>query len=124
MLIADNLIWLVRKIIPFVNEFLFESDAVQSTIQQNKSFVAMMLLNIFLITSLLFITIESTRLVAQNKILDNNNKEMVKVVKKLEQENTQLALNQSLTPIPPSPASISASTVTPSQLYESLRSNP
>lgn len=124
MLIADNLIWLVRKIIPFVNEFLFESDAVQSTIQQNKSFVAMMLLNIFLITSLLFITIESTRLVAQNKILDNNNKEMVKVVKKLEQENTQLALNQSLTPIPPSPASISASTVTPSQLYESLRSKP
>ena len=124
MLIADNLIWLVRKIIPFVNEFLFESDAVQSTIQQNKSFVAMMLLNIFLITSLLFITIESTRLVAQNKILDNNNKEMVKVVKKLEQENTQLALNQSLTPIPSSPASISASTVTPSQLYESLRSKP
>jgi cell division protein FtsL len=124
MLIADNLIWLVRKIIPFVNEFLFESDAVQSTIQQNKSFVAMMLLNIFLITSLLFITIESTRLVAQNKILDNNNKEMVKVVKKLEQENTQLALNQSLTPIPSHPASISASTVTPSQLYESLRSKP
>ena len=124
MLIADNLIWLVRKIIPFVNEFLFESDAVRSTIQQNKSFVAMMLLNIFLITSLLFITIESTRLVAQNKILDNNNKEMVKVVKKLEQENTQLALNQSLTPIPSHPASISASTVTPSQLYESLRSNP
>lgn len=124
MLIADNLIWLVRKIIPFVNEFLFESDAVQSTIQQNKSFVAMMLLNIFLITSLLFITIESTRLVAQNKILDNNNKEMVKVVKKLEQENTQLALNQSLTPTPSHPASISASTVTPSQLYESLRSKP
>lgn len=124
MLIADNLIWLVRKIIPFVNEFLFESDAVQSTIQQNKSFVAMMLLNIFLITSLLFITIESTRLVAQNKILDNNNREMVKVVKKLEQENTQLALNQSLTPIPTHPASISASTVTPSQLYESLRSKP
>lgn len=124
MLIADNLIWLVRKIIPFVNEFLFESDAVQSTIQQNKSFVAMMLLNIFLITSLLFITIESTRLVAQNKILDNNNKEMVKVIKKLEQENTQLALNQSLTPIPTHPASISASTVTPSQLYESLRSKP
>lgn len=124
MLIADNLIWLVRKIIPFVNEFLFESDAVQSTIQQNKSFVAMMLLNIFLITSLLFITIESTRLVAQNKILDNNNKEMVKVVKKLEQENTQLALNQSLTPIPTPPASISASTITPSQLYESLRSKP
>lgn len=124
MLIADNLIWLVRKIIPFVNEFLFESDAVQSTIQQNKSFVAMMLLNIFLITSLLFITIESTRLVAQNKILDNNNKEMVKVVKKLEQENTQLALNQNLTPIPAHVASISASTVTPSQLYESLRSKP
>lgn len=124
MLIADNLIWLVRKIIPFVNEFLFESDAVQSTIQQNKSFVAMMLLNIFLITSLLFITIESTRLVAQNKILDNNNKEMVKVVKKLEQENTQLALNQSLTPAPAHVASISASTVTPSQLYESLRSKP
>lgn len=124
MLIADNLIWLVRKIIPFVNEFLFESDAVQSTIQQNKSFVAMMLLNIFLITSLLFITIESTRLVAQNKILDNNNRQMVKVVKKLEQENTQLALNQSLTPIPSRPASISASTVTPSQLYESLRSKP
>ena len=124
MLIADNLIWLVRKIIPFVNEFLFESDAVQSTIQQNKSFVAMMLLNIFLITSLLFITIESTRLVAQNKILDNNNKEMVKVVKKLEQENTQLALNQNLTPIPSRPASISASTVTPNQLYESLRSKP
>ena len=84
----------------------------------------MMLLNIFLITSLLFITIESTRLVAQNKILDNNNKEMVKVVKKLEQENAQLALNQNLTPIPSHPASISASTVTPSQLYESLRSNP
>lgn len=123
MLIAREVIWVVSNLTPFLKEFLFENDEIKATIKYNKSFIAMMLLNILLIAGLLFITEESTRLVAQNKVLNNHNQQMTTVIKTLEKENDQLKLSRPKSTDKESTVTASsAPTQTPQDIYETLRS--
>lgn len=123
MLIAREVIWVVSNLTPFLKEFLFENDEIKATIKYNKSFIAMMLLNMLLIAGLLFITEESTRLVAQNKVLNDHNQQMTTVIKTLEKENDQLKLSRPKAIDKESTATASSAPAqTPQDIYETLRS--